>query len=51
MSLYVCISLVLQEAIMKTEEKGSTKEKVDSMQKKYDVSIAEQHSLKSLLKV
>jgi len=23
---------------MKTEEKGSTKEKVDSMQKKYDVS-------------
>ena len=25
---------------MKMEEKGSTKEKVDSMQKKYDVSIA-----------
>lgn len=24
---------------MKTEEKGSMKEKVDSMQKKYDVSI------------
>lgn len=27
-----------QEAIMRTEEKGSMKEKMDSMQKKYDVS-------------
>ena len=29
---------LVQEAVMSTEEKGSAKEKVESMQKKFDVS-------------
>ena len=36
--MITCIIFIFQEVIVKTEEKGSMKEKVDAMQKKYDVS-------------